>query len=124
MQSDYNIGQDNKQTLLVAVNEAMRPAVKKDAGIIDKSIDFFVGSAKQELFNNIANSKDVYHGVRVRTMDDIAHEIESTNTMQNKTAVVNKKKKDGISHNADVDKNANNSTISATITNDKVNKSI
>ena len=124
LQSDYNVGQDNKKTLLVAVNEAMQPVVKKDAGIIDKSIDFFVGSAKQELFKNIANSKDVYHGMRVRTMDDIANEIESKNTMQNKTAGVNKEQRDGVSHNANIDKNANNGTISATITNDKANKSI
>ena len=124
LQTIYNNSRANtdKQTLLVAVNEAMRPVIKKNSGIIDKGVGFLTGTAKQDLFKNIANGDSVYPGIVVKTMSDLADEISRKNTMQNNTAGISKNNKDGILHTVNSDKTVNNGFVKSQAIEDKTVK--
>lgn len=126
LQEEYNCGRMNvdKQAFLVAINDEIITGVANNENLQNKKAPWFTGIKHKDILKNVQENKNAYNGIQVRVMSDMANEIESKNTMHNKTAGVNKENKDGVSHNANVDKNTNNSTISATVVNDKVNKSI
>ena len=120
----YNNGcsDADKQTLFVAVNEETQPESKKDSGIIDKIVSFAIGTAKQDLFKNIANGDGAYSGIVVKTMSDLADEISRKNTMQNNIAGISKNNKDGVLHTVNSDKTVNNSFVKSVVDDKTVQK--
>ena len=110
LQTAYNHGRadKDKQTLLVAVNEDMQPVVKESVG-------WLTGTAKQDLFKNIASSDSEYSGIAVKTMSDVANDIKRESIMHNKTAGISKNNKDGISHNVNDGKATNNGSAKSAV---------
>ena len=104
LQAEHNnsLSTEDEQTLLVAVNEGMRPVVKKDIGMLDKSLSFLAGASKNDLFTNIDKNSNAYNGIIVNTMNDVANRID------NKDASVNKNNKDGVLHNVFNDRTSTN----------------
>ena len=91
-----------QQKLFVAFNDDLQQDIKKDMGIFDKSLSFLTGTAKKDLFTNINKNNDIYRGITVSAMNDIAYR------MDNKGASVNKSNKDGVLHNVVNDKTPTN----------------
>ena len=118
LQAEYNASHtDNtKQKLLVALNESVEAVSERDNGVINTGRDLHTGTAQENFFKKINIDDNVYTNIVVKTMKDVANDIND-NMIHNKNASISKAHKDGTIHTIDGEKTTNGQIAKTDISN-------
>jgi hypothetical protein len=118
LQAEYNASHtDNtKQKLLVALNESVEAVSERDNGVINTGRDLHTGTAQENFFKKINIDDNVYTNIVVKTMKDVANDIND-NMIHNRNASISKAHKDGTIHTIDGEKTTNGQIAKTDISN-------